>query len=216
MSADWIRADWPVPATIVAGTTLRASGASELPSEPLWLNQVHGATVLRSDDPAFGGNPPEADASISSAANEVIAVRTADCLPVLICTKAGDEIAAAHCGWRGLAAGILANTVAAMQAPPAELIAWLGPAISRAAYEVGDDLRDAFEVAHQSAAACVEANDRGRCQADLYGLARLKLAAAGVTQVFGGGFCTFTDSDRFFSHRRDGTTGRMVSFIYRL
>ena len=103
MSADWIRADWPVPATIVAGTTLRAGDASELPSEPLWLNQVHGATVLRSDDRAFGGNPPDADASISSAANEVIAVRTADCLPVLICTKARDEIAAAHCGGRGLA-----------------------------------------------------------------------------------------------------------------
>ena len=216
MSVDWIRADWPVPATIVAGTTLRASGASELPSEPLWLNQVHGATVLRSDDPAFGENPPDADASISSAANEVIAVRTADCLPVLICTKAGDEIAAAHCGWRGLAAGIVANTVAAMQTPPAELIAWLGPAISRAAYEVGDDVRDTFVAADEATAACFEPNDRGRWQADLYGLARLKLAAAGVTEIYGGGFCTFTDSDRFFSHRRDGTSGRMTSFIYRL
>ena len=215
MSADWIRADWPVPATIVAGTTLRAGGASELPSEPLWLNQVHGATVLRSDDPAFGENPPDADASISSAANEVIAVRTADCLPVLICTNAGDEIAVAHCGWRGLAAGILANTVAAMQAPPAELIAWLGPAISRAAYEVGDDVRDAFVVEDEAAAACFEPNDRRRWQADLYALARLKLAVAGVTQVFGGGFCTFTDSDRFFSYRRDGQTGRMISYIYR-
>lgn len=216
MSADWIRADWPGPATVVAGTTLRASGASELPSEPLWLNQVHGATVLRSDDPAFGENPPDADASISSAANEVIAVRTADCLPVLICTNAGDEIAVAHCGWRGLAAGILANTVAAMQAPPAELVAWFGPAISRAAYEVGDDVRDAFVVEDEAAAGCFEPNDRGRWQADLYGLARLKLAVAGVTEIYGGGFCTFTDSDRFFSHRRDGTTGRMVSFIYRL
>ena len=216
MSADWIRADWPVPATIVAGTTLRAGDASELPSEPLWLNQVHGATVLRSDDPAFGENPPDADASISSAANEVIAVRTADCLPVLICTKACDEIAAAHCGWRGLAAGILANTVAAMQAPPAELIAWLGPAISQAAYEVGDDVREAFVAADETAAACFKANDRGRWQADLYGLARLKLAAAGVTRTYGGGFCTFTDSDRFFSYRRDGSAGRMVSYIYRL
>ena len=216
MSADWIRADWPVPATIVAGTTLRAGDARELPSEPLWLNQVHGATVLRSDDPVFGSNPPDADASISSAASEVIAVRTADCLPVLICTKAGDEIAAAHCGWRGLAAGILANTVAAMHAPPAELIAWLGPAISQAAYEVGDDVREAFVGTDEAAAACFEANDRGRWQADLYGLARLKLAAAGVTRTYGGGFCTFTDSDRFFSHRRDGSRGRMTSFIYRL
>jgi len=215
MSADWIRADWPVPATIVAGTTLRAGGASELPSEPLWLNQVHGGTVLRSDDPAFGANPPDADASISSAANEVIAVRTADCLPVLICANAGDEIAAAHCGWRGLAAGILANTVAAMKAPPDELIAWLGPAISSAAYEVGDDVRDAFVVKDKAAAACFEPNDRSRWQADLYALARLQLATAGVTRIYGGGFCTFTDSDRFFSYRRDGSTGRMVSYIYR-
>jgi YfiH family protein len=216
MSNERIRADWPAPANIVAGTTTRAGGVSELPSEPLWLNQVHGATVLRSDDPAFGGGPPDADASISSAANEVIAVRTADCLPVLLCTHAGDEIAVAHCGWRGLAAGVLANTVAAMQAPSAELIAWLGPAISQAAYEVGDEVRDVFAAADADAFKYFAPNERGRWQADLYGLARLLLTAVGVTEVYGGEFCTFEDSDRFFSYRRDGSTGRMVSYIYRL
>jgi len=216
MSSERIRADWPAPANIVAGTTTRAGGLGELPGEPLWLNQVHGATVLRSDDPTFGGGPPDADASISSALNEVIAVRTADCLPVLLCNNSGDEIAAAHCGWRGLAAGVLANTIAAMQAPPAELIAWLGPAISQAAYEVGDEVRAAFVATDEAAAACFESNDRGRWQADLYGLARLQLTAAGVTEIYGGGFCTFEDTDRFYSYRRDGTTGRMVSYIYRL
>jgi YfiH family protein len=146
----------------------------------------------------------------------VIAVRTADCLPVLLCTHAGDEIAVAHCGWRGLAAGVLANTVAAMQAPPAELIAWFGPAISQAAYEVGDEVRETFVATDEAAAVCFEPNDRGRWQADLYGLARLLLTAVGVTEVYGGGFCTFADPDRFFSYRRDGSTGRMVSYIYRL
>jgi YfiH family protein len=216
MSVDRIYADWPAPSNIVAGTTTRAGGASEFPSEPLWLNQVHAATVLRSDDLAFGGDPPDADASISSRANEVLAVRTADCLPVLLCTTAGDEVAAAHCGWRGLVAGILANTVATMKAQPADLIAWLGPAISQAAYEVGDDVREAFVRTDEAVAACFAPNDRGRWQADLYELARLQLAAAGVSEIYGGGFCTYADSDRFFSYRRDGSTSRMVSYIYRL
>lgn len=215
MNVERIYAGWPAPANIVAGTTTRAGGTSELPSEPLWLNQVHGATVLRSDDPAFSGDPPDADASVSFKANAVIAVRTADCLPVLLCTTAGEEIAAAHCGWRGLAAGILANTVAAMKARPADLIAWFGPAISQAAYEVGDDVREAFVATDEATAVCFVPNARGRWQADLYGLARLQLATAGVSQIYGGGFCTFTDSDRFFSYRRDGSTGRMVTFIYR-
>lgn len=215
MSIDWIRADWPAPSNIVAGTTTRVGGVSEIAGEPLWLNQVHGATVVRSDDPAFSGGPPDADAIITSKANEVIAIRTADCLPVLICTYAGDEIAAAHCGWRGLAGDLLANTIEAMKVPPLELIAWLGPAISQAAYEVGDDVHNAFLAADGEAAACFEPNDHGRWQADLYALARLKFASAGVSQVFGGDMCTFQDRDRFFSYRRDGDTGRMVTFIYR-
>ena len=216
MSVDWVSADWPAPANIVAGTTTRAVGVSELPSEPLWLNQVHAATVLRTGDPLFAGGPPDADAVVTSKANEVIAVKTADCLPVLLCSKAGDEVAAAHCGWRGLAADILANTVAAMKTPAADLIAWLGPAISQAAFEVGDDVRDAFVAADEASSACFEPNDHGRWQADLYALARLKFTAAGVRNVHGGGLCTYADSERFFSHRRDGSTGRMASFIYRL
>ena len=216
MSVEWVRADWPAPANIIAGTTTRAKGVNELPSEPIFLNQVHGADVLKVGDPAFDSGPPDADALISSRANEVIAVRTADCLPVLFCSNEGNEIAAAHCGWRGLVAGVLANTIEAMQTPASDLIAWLGPAISQAAFEVGDDVRDAFTAVDRHAASCFEANERGRWQADLYALAHQQLTRSGVEKVHGGGLCTYTDSTRFFSYRRDGDTGRMVSFIYRL
>jgi len=216
VNADCLRADWPAPANVIAGTTTRAGDISELPSEPLWLNQVHGATVLKTGDPAFDNGPPDADAVISCNANEVIAVRTADCLPVLLCSNAGNEVAAAHCGWRGLAAGVLANTIAAMQTPASDLFAWLGPAISQVAFEVGDDVRDAFTVADPHAATCFEANERGRWKADLYALARQNLARSGVEKVHGGGLCTYADSARFFSYRRGGDTGRMVTFIYRL
>ena len=184
MSVDWLRAEWPAPPNIVAGTTTRTGGVSELPSEPLWLNQVHGAAVVKTDDPAFDSEPPDADAVISRNANEVIAVHTADCLPVLLCGKGGVEIAAVHCGWRGLAAGVLANTIEAMQTPASDLIAWLGPAISQAAFEVGDDVRDAFTAADEHAADCFEANERGRWQADLYALAHQTLAR---TYRFSGG-----------------------------
>lgn len=216
MSVEWVRADWPAPANIIAGTTTRAKGVNELPSEPIFLNQVHGADVLKVGEPAFDSGPPNADALISSRANEVIAVRTADCLPVLFCSNEGNEIAAAHCGWRGLVAGVLANTIEAMQTPASDIIAWLGPAISQAAFEVGDDVRDAFTAADRHAANCFEANERGRWQADLYALAHQQLTRSGVEKVHGGGLCTYTDSTRFFSYRRDGETGRMVTFIYRL
>ncbi len=215
MSSDWIHAEWPVADFVVAGTTTRESGMPDIPAEPLWLNQVHGATVLNAGDPVFGDLPPDADAVIATKANDVIAVKTADCLPVLLCSKSGDEIAAAHCGWKGLAAGLLANTLGAMTTSPNDLLAWFGPAISQAAYEVGDEVREAFVAVDGTAAACFEANDKGRWQADLYGLARLQLAAAGVTQIFGGGLCTFNDPKRFFSYRRDRSAGRIISFIYR-
>ena len=135
---------------------------------------------------------------------------------VLLCGKEGNEIGAAHCGWRGLAAGVLANTIEAMQTPASDLIAWFGPAISQAAFEVGDDVRDAFIAADSHAASCFEPNERGCWQADLYALARQVLTRSGVEEVHGGGLCTYADSDRFFSYRRDGQTGRMTSFIYRL
>ena len=159
MSTDWIHADWPVAENIVAGATTRESGLPDLPAEPLWLNQVHGTTVLSAGDPAFGDMPPDADAIIASKAHDVIAVKTADCLPVLLCSKSAHEIAAAHCGWRGLAAGVLANTVAAMATPPDELLVWFGPAISQAAYEVGDEVREAFVSVDGGAAACFASND---------------------------------------------------------
>lgn len=216
MSADWIHAEWPVADNIVAGTTTRESGMPDFPAEPLWLNQVHSATVLSAGDPAFGDLPPDADALIATRAHDVIAVKTADCLPVLLCSKSGDEIAVAHCGWRGLAAGLLANTIGAMTTSPIDLLAWFGPAISQAAYEVGDEVREAFVAVDGEAAACFESNKNGRWQADLYGLARLKLAAAGVTQIFGGGLCTFNEPERFFSYRRERSTSRIISFIYRL
>jgi YfiH family protein len=144
---------------------------------------------------------------------DLCAVRTADCLPVLFCSREGDEVAAAHAGWRGLAAGILENTIAAMSSPPAYLIAWLGPAISQANFEVGNEVRDVFIAQDPGAAACFEQNARGRWQADLYGLARQRLARSGLKAVFGGQWCTFAEADRFHSYRRDPDCGRMVSFV---
>jgi len=216
MNADWIRADWPAPEHVVAGTTTRTGDIRKIAAEPRRLNQVHGATVLRSSDPVFKKGAPDADALISTEVNDVIAVRTADCLPVLLCSVAGEEIAAVHCGWRGLAADILANTINSMDTPAGELMAWFGPAISQQAFEVQDDVRDAFISKDESATACFTTNERGRYQADLYGLARLKLTRAGIENVYGGGLCTYSDPDRFYSYRREGSTGRMKSFIYRL
>ncbi len=240
-TAPWILADWTAPAGVVAGCTTRQGGVSEgpyaslnigqhvgdvaervtenrrrfaascgLPQEPGWLSQVHGAAVVT--DPAPG---TQADAAVSDRAGVVCAVMVADCLPVLFCSKDGARIAAAHAGWRGLAAGVLENTVAALATAPSGLQAWLGPAISQAAFEVGEEVREAF-VSHDPAAGRhFRRNARGRWQADLYGLARQRLADAGIGSVSGGDFCTFGDADRFFSHRRDGATGRMAGFIFR-
>ena len=222
MSADavssvWIAADWPAAANISAGSSTRGTDLDDLfadvGSEPRWLHQVHGATVVDSSEVAFEKGPPEADGIISSRRGEVIAIRTADCLPVQLCSVAGDEVAAVHCGWRSLAAGILANTIEKMRTPATDLLAWFGPAISQAAFEVQDDVRDAFISVDEQAASCFESNERGRWQADLYALARQKLAKSGVTQIYGGGLCTYSDAERFYSYRRDGTRRRMISFI---
>jgi hypothetical protein len=142
-------------------------------------------------------------------------VRTADCLPVLLCAADGTEIAAAHAGWRGLAAGIIEETIAAMSTLPADLLAWFGPAISQPAFEVGGEVRDAFLATTPLAADAFIRNKRGRWQADLYELAAQRLQLAGVSEVFGGGLCTYEDKARFYSYRRDADTGRMLSFIYR-
>lgn len=214
MSGDWIPADWPAPDSIVAGTTLRSADIASLglPGEPCWLNQVHGVNVV---SVGHYESPPDADASVGRNIGDVCVVRTADCLPVLVSAIDGTEIAAAHAGWRGLAAGVLEATVARMAHVPADLLVWMGPAISQAAFEVGDEVRDTFTAQDPGADGYFAANRRGRWQADLYGLARRRLSALGITRVYGGGFCTFTDAQRFFSYRRNPACGRMISFVAR-
>lgn len=187
-----------------------------LPSEPCWLSQVHGTDVLMLDDDllhADNKSTPEADASCTRSAGVVCTVLTADCLPLLLCDRAGHNVAAVHAGWRGLAAGVIEQTIKTMAVPGRELYAWLGPAIGVDAFEVGDDVRDTFIGHHQSAADAFVKKD-GRWHADLYMLARQRLAACGVTAVFGGEYCTYRDSEYFYSFRRDGETGRMASLIW--
>ena len=213
MSDDWISADWPAPNGIVAGTTLRDS-EFVLPAEPQWLNQEHGTRVVRWGSVDFDAGPPDADAVIADRPGSICVVRTADCLPVLLCARDGSEIAAIHAGWRGLAAGVVEATLDAMSTPVGDLIAWFGPAISQAAFEVGPEVRESFGPWGQDEA-LFQPNERGRLQADLFGLARARLRKNGVLGVYGGGLCTYTDSERFYSYRRDGETGRMLSFIYR-
>jgi hypothetical protein len=244
MTVTWIPADWPAPAGITGGTTCRVGGVSRdayaslnlaahvgddeslvrvnrqrfindrrLPHEPAWLTQVHGTTVVRAEDPGAANG---ADAIITGSANNVCAILSADCLPVLFASDDGRECAAAHAGWRGLCGGVLEATVAAFNAPPSRLMAWFGPAISQQAFEVGDEVRDRFHAFDPAAAACFDANPRGRWQADLYGLAALRLRKAGVTKLYGGGRCTFGEPEAFFSYRRDGQCGRMATFVFRV
>jgi YfiH family protein len=209
---DWIASDWPAPRNIVAGTMLRTGDASNppLPGKPCWLNQVHGNSVVRAAD---YDAQPQADGSFSVSAAHNCVVRTADCLPVLLCSVDGKVVGAAHAGWRGLAAGIIENVIASLDVAPSDLLVWLGPAISQQSFEVGDDVRDKFLACDPEAEACFEVNSRGRWQADLYGLARQRLAIAGVPAVFGGGYCTYQDEERFHSYRRDPDCGRLLSFI---
>jgi len=184
--------------------------ALSLPSEPRWLRQVHGTRVAI--EPAH--DEPEADAAITRAPGVVLAIQTADCLPVLFCADDESEVAAAHAGWRGLSAGVLENTVAAMQARRENIIAWLGPAIATQSYEVGDEVREAFLAHDTAAASAFTATRHGHWLCDLYELARQRLQAAGVTRIFGGGLDTFTDP-RLHSYRRDGAhSGRMVSLVW--
>jgi YfiH family protein len=210
--SDWIVADWAAPGHIIAGTTLRTANhtALPLPGTPCWLNQVHGSNVVTAGQYDAA---PAADASVKGSDPFVCVVRTADCLPVLMCSRDGERFGVAHAGWRGLAAGVIENTVAKLGVDPSSLLVWLGPAISQTAFEVGDEVRDAFLAHDTDAGICFEANSRGRWQADLYALARQRLGAVGVEAVSGGGFCTYLDEDRFFSYRRDSECGRMVSFI---
>jgi YfiH family protein len=189
-----------------------------LPSEPAWLNQVHGTAVADLDSLPEG--VLTADAAVARTDGRVCVVMVADCLPVLFASRDGRRIAAAHAGWRGLAAGVLERTVAAMGVRGDVLTAWLGPAISRAHFEVGEEVRAVFVDVDPGAAEAFVRNAGGKWHADLAGLARRRLAALGVTDVSGGQWCTFADRERFYSHRRDGHMhegkgGRMAALIWR-
>ncbi len=245
MTIPWFEADWPAPRGVRALSTLRGderSGASKapygcfnlgdhvgddpaavaenrrrlketagLPGEPSWLSQVHGIGVADLDSPADRGF---ADAAIARG-SAVCAILTADCLPIVLATDSGDCVAAAHAGWRGLAAGVIEATVGAMGVPPGSLVAWLGPAIGPRHFEVGAEVREAFLKVDPQAGEAFEPNARGRFMADLAMLARRRLQLLGVNRIYGGGECTFTRADRYYSHRRDGITGRQATLIWR-
>jgi len=212
MSKDWIPADWPAPEGVIAGTTLRDS-RYELPKESLRLNQVHGTRVVHWGSADFDDGSPDADAIISDQPDSICVVRTADCVPILLCARDASEIAAIHAGWRGLAAGIVNVTLDEMTTPASDLVAWLGPAISQDAFEVGPEVRESFgkwgEIDD-----FFRPNQRGRLQADLFGLAGSMLRERGVVP-HGQVRCTFADTDHYYSYRRDGDTGRLLSFVYR-
>jgi YfiH family protein len=190
--------------------------AARLPAEPLWLEQVHGIDVVsNAASRAVDALPPRADAAVAFEPGRVCVVMTADCLPVVFADRAGTRIGVAHAGWRGLVGGVLEATVAALRAPPAELVAWLGPAIGPDSFEVGPEVRDAFIARDANNADGFTRNAAGRYQADLYALARQALARAGVPAVTGGGRCTQRESGQFFSFRRDGgRTGRMATLAW--
>jgi len=231
---------WPAPANVRALQTLRTGGCSPapwesfnlgdhvgdssilvaanraklralLPGEPLWLQQVHGITAVDAD---FATNLLAADAAIARQPGKVCVVMTADCLPVLLCDRAGTVVAAAHAGWRGLLAGVLEATIDKMGVPAGELLAWLGPAIGPKRFEVGDEVHAAFVNQAPEAALAFSPQLSGKWLANIYTLARQRLQAAGVDSISGGDFCTVSDTERFFSYRRDGVTGRMASLIW--
>lgn len=235
---------WPAPAPVRAAFTLRGGGVSASPfdtlniaahvgdmpdavsenrrrvcealalaGEPLWLEQTHGTEVWEADVKA-PATPRRADAVIARTPGSVAVIQVADCLPVLLATQDASAVAAAHAGWRGLAAGVLEATVGKLGVDPAVLLAWLGPAIGRAHFEVGAEVRAAFLRHDASAAAAFSVNARGRWQCDLVALARQRLHALGVREVFGGQWCTYADRQRFFSYRRDGRCGRMAALIW--
>ena len=260
MSDRWIVPDWPVPARVQCLLTTRHGGvsqgaysslnlgdhvgddaqsvaenrgrlASRLPALPQWLQQEHGSVVLDTSALPDAFQVLAADAVLARQVGRVCAVLTADCLPVLLCDQSGTVVAAVHAGWRGLLAGVLERTVEAMACPSECLLAYLGPAIGPDAFEVGDNVRNAFVATHRSAAAAFKTlsleenvpygilpaeNERcsGKWLADIYLLARQDLERLGVNAVYGGNYCTVQEAERFFSYRRDGVTGRMASLIW--
>lgn len=242
MSEYLLTPNWPVPPNVRAVFSTRAGGCSEgcyaslnlgdhvadepqyvaenrrrfrqlaqMPAEPVWLQQVHGTTVLSVDHTSAVGQ--QADASVTSLAGVVCTVMTADCLPLLLCDASGSQVAAVHAGWRGLCDGIIERTLAQF-ARPEQVLAYLGPAISQSAFEVGPEVRAAFVARAAEAQQAFIPGQRGKWQADLYLLASQRLRAIGVTQIYGGHFCTYRQAELFFSYRRDGQTGRMASSIW--
>lgn len=241
MPNNFLTPDWPAPSNVRALVTTRRGGVSKapyaslnlgdhvgddfdavaanrailrdfLPSEPVWLRQVHDIQIAEADH-AIG--VPDADGSVARKPGRVSAVLTADCLPVLFCDRAGTVVASAHAGWRGLAGGVLEAAVQAMAVSPDQLLAWLGPAIGPRAFEVGAEVRDVFTALIPEAHLAFAPHAEGKWLADIYLLARQRLEKLGVRQIYGGNFCTYTDAERFYSYRRDGVTGRMASVIWR-
>ncbi|VVN84941.1 Polyphenol oxidase [Pseudomonas fluorescens] len=236
---NWLTPDWPAPASVRACVTTREGGVSEAPFDslnlgdhvddrpgavaenrrrltdhfsikPAWLQQVHGIAVAQADP----GIVATADASWTATPGIACTAMTADCLPALFCNRAGTRVAAAHAGWRGLAAGVLEATLDTLDVPAEDVLVWLGPAIGPKAFEVGPEVREVFiNQLPEAAEAFVPSDNAGKFMADIYMLARLRLAARGVTAVYGGGFCTVTDP-RFFSYRRASRTGRFASLIW--
>jgi YfiH family protein len=236
----FITPDWPAPPSVKALMTTRGGGVStgpyaslnlgtrvgdaaanvarnrlivreHLPQFPQWLAQEHGANVVAAHDP---GDVPVADAAWTDRPGVVCAVLVADCLPVLFCDRAGTAVGIAHAGWRGLAGGVIERTVEAMPGPARDLMAWLGPAIGPEAFEVGQDVYDAFVQRDAASSVAFRRRPDGKYLADLYALARQRLGTAGITAAYGGGFCTATEAERFFSYRRDKVTGRMAVLVW--
>lgn len=236
---DWLTPQWPAPAKVKTCVTTRSGGISAAPYDscnlgehvaddpqavlknrqrlvsllgckPSWLQQVHGVAVVEANPASV----LEADASWTSKSGVACTVMTADCLPVLFCDRAGTRVAAAHAGWRGLAGGVLEATLDKLAVPADQVLVWLGPAIGPQAFEVGAEVREAFVTQHaQAAGAFMPSANPEKCMADLYQLARIRLAARGVEAVYGGDFCTFSDP-RFYSYRRSAQTGRFASLIW--
>ena len=240
LPADWISPQWPAPAGVKSIITTRNRGfsrdahasfnpglrcdddptavhanrrllAEHLPQPPRWLHQVHGTQVVAADTLT---SEADADASVARHHGTVCAVMIADCMPVLLCDEAGSVVGAAHAGWRGLSGGVLENTVRAMGVEADRLLAYLGPAIGPAAFEVGSEVREAFVDHDSAAAAAFTAKSDCKWLADLFMLGRQRLAACGVRRVYGGGDCTVADPQRFYSYRRDKITGRMAALIW--